>query len=183
MRKRAGRKTTTAVVLFKQIENLIFEIRGQKVMLDVDLAVLYGVSTKRLNEQVKRNIERFPADFMFKLSQEEASEVVANCDHLQNLKFSHQAPYVFTEHGALMLASVLNSSIAIAASVKIVRAFVTMRAMLITNKDLAKKIDRIEQMTLKHDDDFKVVFDAIRKLMLPTAQPKKPVGFHANMKH
>lgn len=175
-------KKNTAIVAFNQIESHILEIRGQKVMLDADLSIIYGVPTKRLNEQVKRNIERFPDDFMFKLTKEEASKVVANCDHLKDLKFSYQMPYAFTEHGALMLASILNSAIAIHASVSIVRAFVKMRSMLLANKDLAKKIDTLEKKSTKYDENFKVVFDAIRQLMLPVdIKSKRSVGFHVNM--
>jgi hypothetical protein len=117
-----------------------YEKKDNTVMPDADLAEIYGVPTKRLNEQVRRNIERFPNDFIFKLTQQELSEVVANCDHLRRLKFTYQMPYAFTEHGALMLASVLKSDIAIHASLEIVRAFVRMRSMIMTNKDLAKKI-------------------------------------------
>ncbi len=175
-------KKNTAIVVFNRIESQILEIRGQTVMLDADLAIIYGVPTKRLNEQVKRNLERFPEDFMFKLTKEELSEVVANCDHLRDLKFSYQMPYAFTEHGALMLASILNSAIAIHASVSIVRAFVKMRSMLLASKDLAKKIGALERKSTKYDKNFKVVFDAIRKLMQASDdQAKKPIGFHVNM--
>jgi len=164
---------TTSVV---SIEQLILEIRGQKVMLDADLAKLYGVTTKRLNEQVKRNKERFPEDFMFKLNKEEVLEVVANCDHLTKLKFSHQLPYAFTEHGALMLASVLNSPIAIKASVEIVRAFVKIRTLLLSQGDLGLRMKIIETKITEHDDNFKVVFETIRNLIL--AAESRPVGFH-----
>ena len=136
-------------------------------MLDVDLAEIYGVKTKRLNEQVKRNILRFPSDFMFQLSEEEKEEVVAKCDHLSKLKFSVSNPYAFTEHGALMLASVLNSVLAIETSVLIVRAFVKLRELLSTNAELSKKIMELEK---KYDNQFKVVFEALRALM---AEPQK----------
>src|SRR6187399_2836946 len=101
------------IIPFERIQNSILNLRGQKVMLDRDLAVLYGVETKRLNEQVKRNINRFPLDFMFQLTVKEKNWVVANCDHLQALKFSSMMPYAFTEHGAVMLASILNSDVAV----------------------------------------------------------------------
>lgn len=136
-------------------------------MLDVDLAEIYGVKTKRLNEQVKRNILRFPSDFMFQLSEEEKEEVVAKCDHLSKLKFSVSNPYAFTEHGALMLASVLNSVLAIETSVQIVRAFVKLRELLSTNAELSKKIMELET---RYDKQFKVVFEALRALM---AEPQK----------
>lgn len=150
-----------------RINRSILLIRGQKVMLDVDLAEIYGVKTKRLNEQVKRNILRFPSDFIFQLSEEEKEEVVAKCDHLSKLKFSVSNPYAFTEHGALMLASVLNSVLAIETSVQIVRAFVKLRELLSTNAELSKKIMELET---RYDKQFKVVFEALRALM---AEPQK----------
>jgi hypothetical protein len=158
----------------EMIERKILLIRCEKVMLDADLAALYGVTTKRLNEQVKRNRERFPNDFMFQLTEEEKAEVVANCDHLKRLKFSHALPYAFTEHGAIMLASVLNSPIAVQTSVLVVRAFVKLREMLATHKDLAKKLDEMEK---KYDMQFKVVFDAIRELMRPPEPKRRKIGF------
>ena len=158
------------------IERKILLIRGEKVMLDADLAALYGVTTKRLNEQVKRNRERFPNDFMFQLTEEEKAEVVANCDHLKRLKFSPTLPYAFTEHGAIMLASVLNSPIAVQTSVLVVRAFVKLREMLATHKDLAEKLEEIEK---KYDAQFKVVFDAIRELMRPPETKRRKIGFRS----
>jgi hypothetical protein len=109
-------------------------MRGHRVMIDTDLASIYGVTTKRLNEQVKRYRQRFPEDFMFQLNKKEKSEVVANCDHLKNLKFSPNMPFVFTEHGAIMLAAVLNSPVVIDASIHVVRAFVKLREILSTHK-------------------------------------------------
>jgi len=108
------------IVPVEKIGRSILFIRGEKVMLDVDLAVLYGVTTKRLNEQVKRNRDRFPEDFMFQLAEKEKAEVVANCDHLKMLKFSPHLPYAFTEHGAIMLATVLSSPVAVQASIQVV---------------------------------------------------------------
>jgi hypothetical protein len=143
-------------------------------MVDADLAELYGVSTKRLNEQVKRNRNRFPADFMFQLDADEKAEVVANCDHLTRLKFSSTLPRVFTEHGALMLASVLNSEVAVTVSVEVVRAFVRMREIVATHRDLARKLDALER---KYDSQFRVVFDAIRQLMAVDAKPRRRIGF------
>ena len=130
-------------------------------MLDADLAELYGVLTKVLNQAVKRNKERFPVDFMFQLTKEEKDEVVTNCDHLKRLKFSPTLPHAFTEHGAIMLATILNSPIAVQASIQVVRAFVRLRQMLASNADLARKLDTLER---KYDAQFKVVFDAIRQL-------------------
>jgi hypothetical protein len=108
-----------SIIPAARIERSILVIRGEKVMLDADLAVLYGVTTKRLNEQVKRNRDRFPKDFIFQLTKREKREVVANCDHLKRLKFSPGLPYAFTEHGAIMLATVLNSPIAVKASIQV----------------------------------------------------------------
>jgi hypothetical protein len=160
----------------ERVESRILLIRGQRVMLDSDLAELYGVTTKRLNEQVKRNRERFPADFMFRLRDAEKLEVVANCDHLQKLKFSPALPSAFTEHGALMLASVLNSRRAVEVSVFVVRAFVKLREMLASNRDLARRLDEMEG---KYDAQFKVVFDAIRKLMRPPQKRRPRIGFRS----
>lgn len=163
-----------SLVPLERIEKRILVFRGHKVMLDVDLASLYGVTTKRLNEQVKRNRNRFPEDFTFRLTAEEKAEVVAKCDHLQRLKFSPTLPYAFTEHGALMLASVLNSPTAIHASIQIVRVFIRLRAALASDKGLRRRLGALEK---KYDSQFKVVFDAIRKLMEPTAPPKPRIGF------
>lgn len=144
-------------------------------MLDLDLASIYGVTTKMLNQAVKRNASRFPSDFMFQLTEAEKSEVVTNCDHLARLKFSPHLPYAFTEHGALMLANVLNSESAANTSVQVVRAFVKLRQMLSSNAELARKLESLEK---KYDAQFKVVFDAIRQLMSPPAKPKREIGFH-----
>ena len=144
-------------------------------MIDADLARLYGVTTKRLNEQVKRNYSRFPFDFMFQLTTDEKIELVANCDRFKNLKHSTSLPFAFTEHGTVMLASVLNSSVAIQASVQVVRTFVRLRELLSTHKDLARKLETLEK---KYDHQFKVVFDAIRQLMTPPSlPPKRRIGF------
>src|SRR5437764_919924 len=121
----------------ERIDGLILFIRGQKVMLDVDLATIYGVSTKRLNEQVNRNKGRFPREFRFQLTKDEKDEVVANCDRLRNLKFSPYLPYAFTEYGAVMLASVINTPIAIKANIQVVKAFVNLRLMLAEHKEFA----------------------------------------------
>jgi len=161
-----------------KIENSILLIRGERVMLDADLAILYGVSTKRLNEQVKRNRDRFPVDFMFQLTENEKAEVVANCDHLKQLKFSHNLPFAFTEHGAIMLATVLNSTVAVQASIQVVRAFVKLRAMLSANKELAHKLTLLENRIEKHDGDIKTIFNAIWQLMTPPEKPKRKIGFH-----
>src|SRR5258708_25035166 len=130
----------------------------ERVILDADLAALYGVSTKRLNEQVKRNRSRFPAAFMFQLTADEKAEGVANCDHLRRLKFSPNLPYVFTQHGTIMGANVLNSERAVHATVAVVRAFIRLREMISSNPELSRRLDDLEG---KYDCQFKVVFDAI----------------------
>lgn len=163
------------LITMMNIETKILLIRGQKVMLDADLAELYGVETKRLNEQMRRNIERFPEDFMFRLTAEEKAEVVANCDHLAQLKYSPTLPYAFTEHGALMLGNVLKSARAIEVSLMVVRTFVQLRQMLSTNAELSRKLVAMEK---NYDIKFKAIFEAIHQLMAP-ADPKKkrPIGF------
>ena len=162
------------IIPAERIERTILFIRGERVMLDADLAVLYGVTTIRLNEQVKRNRDRFPEDFMFQLTEKEKAEVVAICDHLQKLKFSSNLPYAFTEHGAIMLATVLNSPIAVEASIQVVRVFVSLRKMLASNAELSRKLAALEK---KYDYQFKIVFDAIRQLMATPEPREKKIGF------
>ncbi len=156
------------------IAQRILVLRGQKVLIDADLAKLYGVTTKRLNEQVKRNKERFPEDFMFRINRQEKREVVAICDHLKQLKYSAVLPLAFTEHGALMLASVLNSPLAVNTSIQIVRAFLRMRKLMSEHQLLWQKLNQLEQ---KYDKQFAVVFDAIRRLIDPPVKKKLPIGF------
>jgi hypothetical protein len=163
------------VVPVERIERVILSIRGEKVMLDSDLAELYGVLTGALNQAVKRNLGRFPPDFMFRLTEAEKAEVVTNCDNLAKLRFSPHLPYAFTEHGALMLANVLNSERAAQTSVQVVRAFVRLRQMLASNAELARKLDAMEK---KYDAQFKVVFDAVRQLMSPPEPKRREIGFH-----
>ena len=158
----------------KTIEEAIFLFRGQKVMIDADLAILYGVQTKALNQAVKRNVRRFPLDFMFCLTKSEKNELVTNCDRLRRLKHSPGLPRAFTEEGVAMLSSVLKSERAIDVNVEIMRAFVRLRQMLAAHKDFAHRIAALEK---KYDQQFKVVFDAIRALMTTTTSPSKPIGF------
>ena len=166
------------MVLQEAVENKILLIRGYKVILDRDLAKFYCVSTKRLNEQVKRNIKRFPEDFMFKLTVNEKNEVVANCDHLVSLKFSHQLPCAFTEQGVAMLSGMLNSERAIQVNIAIMRAFVKLRHILATHKELAVKLGEHERKLNKHDEDILVIFEAIRQLMEPPpAKARVITGF------
>ncbi|MGB8517624.1 MAG: ORF6N domain-containing protein [Gallionella sp.] len=163
------------LIVMADIETKILLIRGQKVMLDTDLAELYSVQTKVLNQAVKRNMERFPAEFMFQLTATEKTGVVTNCDHLAKLKYSPTLPYAFTEHGALMLGNVLKSDRAIEVSLMVVRAFVQLRQMLASNAELSRKLAALEK---NYDIKFKAVFDALRELMTPPASKKKhPIGF------
>jgi len=159
----------------ERIERSILLIRGEKVMLDADLAEIYGVETKVLNQAVKRNATRFPEDFMFQLTEREKMEVVTKCDHLVRIKFSPHLPFAFTEHGALMLANVLNSERAALTSVQVVRAFVRLRQMLASNAELSRKLAALEN---KYDAQFKIVFDAIRQLMTPPEPKRREIGFH-----
>lgn len=156
---------------------LILLIRGKKVIIDSDLAKLYGVQTKRLNEQVKRNIQRFPEDFMFQLTSEELAEVVANCDHLQNLKFSSTNPRAFTEHGALMISGVLNTTVAIETSIFIVRTFVKLRGLMLSHEQLERKISMLEK---RYDKNFLIVFEALKQLMQQENEPRKKIGYKTN---
>ena len=162
-----------SVVPVGKIENRILLIRGEKVIIDADLAEFYGVPTKRLNEQVKRNKDRFPDDFMFQLYSDEKAEVVANCDHLENLKYSRALPYAFTEHGAIMAAGELNTSRAIEVSVFIVRAFVKVRQMVAGHKDLQRKIAQIERRLTDHDEKIIELVNLIKQLLNPEPPPKK----------
>ena len=160
------------------VESKILLLRGKKVMLDRDLAVLYGVETRVLNQAVRRNIDRFPEDFMFPLTREEImriSQIVISSGDTENapLKFSKSA-MVFTEQGVAMLSSVLNSKRAVQVNIAIMRAFVRLRELMSTHKDLARKIEEMEK---KYDHQFKVVFEAIKQLLEPPVKQKGKVGF------
>jgi len=158
----------------EKIERIIFSIRGQKVILDRDLADLYEVTTKALNQAVKRNERRFPTDFMFRLTKGEKEELVTNCDRFQTLKHSSALPSAFTEQGVAMLSSVLRSKRAVAVNIEIMRAFVRLRKILTSHAELARKLEELEK---KYDSQFRVVFDAIRQLMAPKEVPSKKIGF------
>jgi len=173
-----------------KIERRIFLIRGQKVMLSHDLAQLYGVETKALNRAVKRNADRFPDDFMFPLSKEEWKNLKCQIgtssssgEGSQNVTpgwgGSRLPPFAFSEQGVAMLSSVLRSSRAVQVNIAIMRTFVRLREMLLSNADLARKLADLEN---KYDAQFKVVFDAIRELMLPPESPRRKIGFHPSSK-
>lgn len=167
----------------ERINSKILVIRGERVVIDSDLSDLYGVPTKVLNQAVKRNLARFPEDFMFRLTSREKTEVVTNCDHLIQLKFSPVLPYAFTEHGAIQAANVLNSIRAAEMSVHVVRAFIRLRRLLASNAELAKKFDelerRVERRLSDQDGAILDIVKAIRQLTAsPTAEPKRrPIGF------
>ena len=163
----------------EHIENAIVLVRGQKVLLDRDLAALYGVETRALNQAVRRNAARFPADFMFKLSRQDIERISQSVISSSSLRFS-KSVHVFTEQGVAMLSSALHSPRAIQVNIEIMRAFVRLRQMLATNTGLEKKLTALER---KYDRKFKVVFDAIRELMsddeVEESQPRREIGFHA----
>jgi hypothetical protein len=170
--------TKRSVIPVERVEKTILFIRGQNVILDADLARLYGTTTKRLNEQVKRNHERFPEDFMFQLTAKEKAKVVANCDHLSSLKYSPALPHAFTEHGALMAANILKSKTAVSMSIYVVRAFIRMREELTSRRDLEERLDQIEKILLVHDTELKDLIEKIRPLLLPPPEkPRKKIGF------
>jgi hypothetical protein len=179
-----------AALMLPRIESRILTLRNQRIIVDADLASLYGVDTKRLNEQVKRNSERFPQDFMFQLNPVEKAEVVANCDYLNKLKFSKVLPLAFTEYGAIQAANVLNSTRAVEMGIFVVRAFVRLKQAAVANTELTKRLDELEQSTERLDisqDTFsrntriqlKQLFDALRELSNSSSQqtPKRPIGF------
>ena len=172
------------------IESVIYNVRGEKVVLDVDLARIYGVTTKRLNEQVKRNAHRFPADFAFRLSKTELEQLLEH--HAKSAQPSNRSqiatssqkhrdprfpPYAFIEHGALMAANVLNSPQAVQMSVLVVRAFVRMREIIGAHKELTGKLSELERKLGTHDEQIKTIFAAIRQLMAPPEAKKRKIGF------
>jgi ORF6N domain len=169
------------LILVDQIEPLILDIRGQKVLLDKDLAELYGVAVKRLNEQVRRNRERFPEDFLFQLTKEEVDSLRSQNATLKLERGQHRkyAPYAFTEHGAIMAATILNSQRAVEVSVFVVRTFVKLRQLALTHKDLATKLNELERRVTGHDDAIRQLVQAIRQLMAPPpdTKPKRRIGF------
>ena len=169
------------IILIERIAQSIRWIRGHKMLLDSDLAVLYGVTTGNLNKAVKRNSERFPSDFMFRLK----------ADEVRNLRFQfgisrwggrRAIPYAFTEQGIAMLSSVLNSDRAVKVNIAIMRAFVKLRQILETNRELSKKFSELEQRVGKHDEEIDAILEAIRQLMAPPDRPRREIGFHVREK-
>ncbi|NQT28072.1 MAG: ORF6N domain-containing protein [Candidatus Omnitrophica bacterium] len=173
-----SKKSSLVKLLIPQevIENKILLLRGKKVMLDRDLAILYKVPTRRLNEQVKRNIERFPKDFMFQLTKEEfgnwRSQIAMSNSGKMGIR---RKPYAFTEQGVAMLSSVLNSKVAIQVNIQIMRTFIRLKEIIMSNKGIQRKIENMER---KYDQQFKVVFDAIKQLLISPEKSKGKIGFH-----
>ena len=161
------------------IEQRIFVIRGQRVMIDRDLAELFGVETKYLNRQVRRNKSRFRKEFAFRLTPGERDELVTNCHRFASMKHSSSMPYVFTEHGVGMLSTVLNSEQAVRMSIATIKTSVKMREMLYAHKELALKLGQLERQIEKHDEEIAAIFEAIRELMSPPAKPRREIGFHS----
>jgi hypothetical protein len=172
-------RTMTSRRKIAQLESAIYLIRGQRVMFDSDLAAIYRVTTKRLNEQVRRNISRFPEDFAFQLTAEELTKLRSQIATSSFHGGRRYRPWVFTEHGAIMLASVLNSDIAAQASVRVVRAFVRLREMVAANAQLAAKLEELEKRLDSHDEAIVDLFAALKQLLEPPEPPKRrEIGFH-----
>jgi len=167
--------SSPAVLKSENIARLVFFIRGEKVILDRDLASLYGVTTKALNQAVKRNAARFPADFMFQLTKSDYEALRSQSVTLKRGQHLKYLPYVFTEQGVAMLSSVLRSARAIEVNIAIMRTFVQLRRLMESNRDLARKIDSLEK---KYDEQFAVIFAAIKELITPAQPPRKQIGFH-----
>lgn len=171
-------KQKTSLTVIEGIEEKIYLIRGQKVMLDSDLAEVYQVETKMLNRAVKRNVDRFPEDFMFQLTDKEAEsmrfQIGTASASKRNVRFR---PYAFTEHGAVMLASVLKSQTAIEASIEVVRAFIKMRSILALHQDLAERLEKLEKTSDKHDQNFAVISQLLSQVFRDPKFLKRKIGF------
>jgi len=176
---RAFQSPMTSPREIETVENTIHLVRGQRVMLDSDLAAIYGVSTMRLNEQLRRNLKRFPSDFAFRLTRQEFTALISQFAISKKGRGGRRTlPWAFTEHGAIMLASVLNSDIAVEASVRVVRAFVRLREIVSANAELAAKFAQLERRLDSHDEAIAQLFAAIRQLLAPAPEKKREIGFH-----
>jgi hypothetical protein len=167
-------KSTLIKVTEERIVEKVYFIRGVKVMLDRDLAEMYGVEVKVLNQAVKRKIQRFPDDFMFQLTEEEWDCLRSQFVTANKIRYF---PFAFTEQGVAMLSSVLNSDIAIEVNIQIIRVFTKMKALLFDNKELWHKIEKIERHLVKHDEEIRIIFEYLKKLLIQEAKPRKVVGF------
>lgn len=171
-----------AVIPIERIARAIMILRDQRVMLDYDLAVLYGVETRALKQAVRRNPDRFPNDFMFELSEQEIDTVVSQFVIPDRRRFGGAKPMAFTEQGIAMLSSILNNERAIKVNIAIMRAFVKLRQMLETNRELARKFSELEQRVGKHDEEIAAILEAIRQLMAPPERARREIGFHVREK-
>jgi hypothetical protein len=171
----------TEIVIVGQIDPMIMTVRGHKVVLNSDLAFLYGTTTKAINQAVKRNLARFPDTFMFALTEDEKTELVTNCDRFDKLKHSTSPPNAFTEHGALMAATILNTPRAVEVSIFVIQAFVKLRQFAVDHAEILKKLTDLERKVGAHDDAIKQIVQALRQLMAPPIEqkPKRSIGFHA----
>ena len=172
-----AKATKGIVVVDEIIMNKIHYIRKQKVMLDRDLAELYGVQAIRLREQVKRNIGRFPSNFMFQLTAKEVEAMVSQNAIPSKQQLGGFLPYAFTEHGVLMLASILKSDKAMSVSIRVIEIFVKMREILSTNKDILLQLQKIENKLTAHDEDIQLIFEYLKKLLNPPQEPRQRIGF------
>jgi len=163
-------------------QSLIFEIRGYKVMIDADLSALYETETKALKQQVKRNTDRFPDDFMFRLTKKEKDQLVTNCDRLSNLKHSSVLPMAFTEQGIPMLSGILRSKEAIAINIQIMRVFVKMRKLIVSNAEILKKIEKLEKSEIDQNQSIANIYQIIKELIEPVYKIRKPIGFKRSKK-
>jgi hypothetical protein len=170
------------IIPVEQIARRIRHLRGEKVLLDYDLAALYGIETRALKQAVRRNVNRFPSDFMFELSTEEIETVVSQFVIPNRRKFGGAKPMAFTEQGVAMLSSVLNTRRAVTVNIAIMRAFVKLRGILETNRELARKFAELERRVDKHDEEIGAILEAIRQLMAPPEKPRREIGFHAREK-
>ena len=162
----------------ERVDPCIVILRGRRVILDADLARIYGTTTKHLNQQVTRNKDRFPPDFMFRLQQDEKNELVTNCDILRSIKYSRVLPRAFTEHGAIMVASILNSRRAVEMSVYVVRAFVRCRSILAHHQELAQRLSELERLIASHDKSIRDIVAVLRQLVQDgESDPGTPIGF------
>ena len=173
---------STAIIPIERIAQAIFVIRGQKVMLSQDLAALYGVAVKALNQAVKRHAARFPADFVFQLTSDEFDNLKSQIVTSGWGGIRRALPYAFTEQGVAMLSSVLNSERAVKVNIAIMRAFVKLRRILETSRDLARKFSELERRVGKHDEEIAGIIEAIRQLMAPAENPRREIGFHVREK-
>ncbi|MBX9783069.1 MAG: ORF6N domain-containing protein [Chitinophagaceae bacterium] len=177
------KKSKSIAFLEEAVINKIYYIRKQKVMLDRDLAELYGVRAIRLREQVKRNIERFPGHFMFRLTAKEV-EMMVSQNAIPSLKHLGGAlPYAFTEHGVLMLANVLKSERAIEVSLRLIEIFVKLREMMLTHKDILLKLEQMERKIASHDENIQMIFEALKQLLNPPREPRPRIGYRRSDEH